>query len=101
MLRNREGLNNNCVIGIEKGGHCLAPFFIKVFAELLGYSGLIADIHRVIQTKTKMETQILSTENIKATEFTDEANILTLSSEPTVEEQRGFFKDDASVVLEF
>ena len=48
-----------------------------------------------------MKNQILSTENIEATEFTNEANVITLSSVPTIEEQNQLFGDDDSIVLEF
>jgi len=48
-----------------------------------------------------MKTQILNTENIEATDFTMEANVLTLSSVPTVEDQSELFGNDDSIVLEF
>ena len=48
-----------------------------------------------------MKTQILNTENIEVTKFTDEANVITLSSVPTIEEQHLLFGDDDSIVLEF
>jgi hypothetical protein len=48
-----------------------------------------------------MKTQILNTENIESTEFTNEANIITLDKTPTVKEQKELFGNDDSIVLEF
>ena len=48
-----------------------------------------------------MKTKILNTENIETTEFTDEANIVTLDSIPTLEEQNELFENGDSIVLEF
>ena len=41
------------------------------------------------------------TENIEATEFTMEANVITIDSVPTMEEQDQLFRNDDSIVLEF
>lgn len=48
-----------------------------------------------------MENVTLTTETIEATEFTMEANIITLDSVPTIEEQNELFGNDDSIVLEF
>ena len=47
-----------------------------------------------------METQILNTEKIEATEFTMSATIVTLNSIPSINEQNELFVND-SIVLEF
>lgn len=48
-----------------------------------------------------MKTTILKTENIKETRFTMDANVLTLDSVPSINEQDLFFNNDDSIVLEF
>ena len=45
-----------------------------------------------------MKTQTL---NIKGTEFSNEANIISLNSIPTIQEQSELFSNNCSVVLEF
>lgn len=47
-----------------------------------------------------MTTLISSTEKINATEFTMEANVISLNRVPTIEEQNKLFSND-SIVLEF
>jgi len=44
--------------------------------------------------------EILNTENIEATDFSMEANVITLDSIPTIEEQEVLFSDD-TIILEF
>lgn len=46
-----------------------------------------------------MET--LKTEKIEATEMSMEANIITIDSAPSIEQQNELFGDDDSIILEF
>ena len=48
-----------------------------------------------------MKNQILNPEKIEATNFSMEANILTLSSTPAMLEQTELFGNDESIILEF
>lgn len=48
-----------------------------------------------------MTTLKLNTENIESTEFSMEANIVSLDSAPTIEAQEELFNNDDSIVLEF
>ena len=48
-----------------------------------------------------MEIKVIRVEKIEATEFSMEANILTLSNYPTDEEKNVLIGDDESIVLEF
>ena len=48
-----------------------------------------------------MKTTITNKENIEATEFTMEANVIELDSIPTIEEQAELFANDDSIVLCF
>jgi hypothetical protein len=43
----------------------------------------------------------MTTQNIKATEFSMETNIISLTSIPTVKEQNELFVNDDSIILEF
>jgi hypothetical protein len=43
----------------------------------------------------------MKTTIIEATEFTDKATVLSLSSVPTIEQQNKLFSEDDSVILEF
>lgn len=47
-----------------------------------------------------MKTQILNIENISATDLSNESNIITLDSIPTIEDQKELFSNE-SIVLEF
>ncbi len=49
----------------------------------------------------KMAISIINTENIEATEFSMEANVITLNDIPTIEEQEKLFNNDDSIVLCF
>jgi len=42
-----------------------------------------------------------NTETILATDFTQEATVITLTSIPTVQEQNELFGSDESIILEF
>jgi hypothetical protein len=48
-----------------------------------------------------MKNAIKKIETIEATEFTMEANVITLDSIPTIKEQEELFNNDDSIVLEF
>lgn len=48
-----------------------------------------------------VEERNIIAERIEGTEFTMEANIITLSSIPSVKEQEELFGSDDSIVLEF
>lgn len=47
-----------------------------------------------------MTTTILNIENIKSTELSMEANVITLDSIPTIDDQSELFTND-SIILEF
>lgn len=51
--------------------------------------------------QNNMKSQVVKIENVEATEFTMEANALTLDTMPTIEEQNELFNNDDSIILEF